>query len=112
MTLDNKPYYPNKCKWCGKPFLKKYSAEKYCSEECCTLALQDQKAEYQRKRRKQIKEGVLISNENKHIGTNFLSEHCHEDLVLLGDNLVPYQNILIMDYAPLMDFYLLQYLKM
>lgn len=79
MTLDNKPYYPNKCKWCGKPFLKNYRTEKYCSDKCRTLALQDQKAEYQRKRRKQIKEGVLISNENKHIGTNFLSEHCHED---------------------------------
>lgn len=67
------------CQYCGKPFLKKYRTEKYCSDECRTLALQDQKAEYQRKRRKQIKEGVLVSNENNHIGTNFLSEHPHTD---------------------------------
>lgn len=73
------PYKDCICQYCGKPFLKKYRTEKYCSDECRTFALQEQKAEYQRKRRKQIKEGLLISNENKHLGTNYLSEHCHDD---------------------------------
>ena len=79
MTLENKPYYPNKCKWCGKPFKKTHNRQEYCSKECFRFARLEQKAIYQRKRRKLINKGELISNESQHIGTGFLSEHCHED---------------------------------
>ena len=79
MTLENKPYYPNKCKWCGKPFKKTHNRQEYCSEECFRYARLEQKAIYQRKRRKLINNGVLISNESQYIGTGFLSEHCQDD---------------------------------
>lgn len=39
----------------------------------------ESKAKYQRKRRKLINNGVLISNENKQVGTTFLSKHAHLD---------------------------------
>ena len=79
MTLENEPYYPNKCKWCGKPFTKQHNRQEYCSEECFNFARLEQKAVYQRRRRKLINEGVIVSNENKHLGTGFLSEHCHDE---------------------------------
>ena len=46
MTLENEPYYPNKCKWCGKPFEKKHNRQEYCSDECARYALLEQKARY------------------------------------------------------------------
>lgn len=79
MTLDNEPYYPNKCKWCGKPFEKTHNRQEYCSDRCFRFARLEQKAVYQRKRRKMINDGELISNESKHLGTGFLGEHCHDD---------------------------------
>ena len=79
MTLENKPYYPNKCKWCGKPFKKTHNRQEYCSEECFRFARLEQKAIYQRKRRKLINNGILVSNESQYIGTGFLSEHCQDD---------------------------------
>ena len=79
MTLENKPYYPNKCKWCGKPFEKQHNRQEYCSEECFHFARLEQKAIYQRRRRKLINNGVIVSNETRHLGTGYLSEHCHDD---------------------------------
>lgn len=67
------PYTNYTCKYCGKPFLKKHNKEMYCSDECRIKAHQDQDAEYRRRRRKLINDGVIISNENKYVGTGFLS---------------------------------------
>lgn len=57
------------CKYCGKPFTKKHNKQLYCSEECSHKATQDNKARYQRKRRKSIRDGELISNETQKLGT-------------------------------------------
>ena len=78
-NLDGEKVYPHKCKWCGKPFTKQHNRQEYCSDECFQYARQEQKAIYQRKRRKQINAGVLCSNESTHIGTGYLSQHRHED---------------------------------
>ena len=51
----------------------------YETEECFHFARLEQKAIYQRKRRKLINNGVIVSNESRHLGTGYLSEHCHED---------------------------------
>lgn len=67
------------CKYCGKPFYKSANRTCYCSDRCRTLALKEQKAEYQRKRRKLIRNGVLISNETEYVGTGFLSKNRQED---------------------------------
>ena len=79
MTLYNEPYYPHKCKWCGKPFEKQHNRQEYCSEECFKHARLEQKAIYQRKRRKLINKGLIVSSENEHLGTGYLSEHRWED---------------------------------
>ena len=73
------PYKNYICKYCGRPFLKKHNKEMYCSEECRIKAHQDQDAEYQRKRRKLINKGEIISNERKYVGTQFLSHRRNED---------------------------------
>ena len=67
-----------KCKWCGKPFHKHYN-EKYCSDHCRKEALREQKAKYQRERRKKIRNGELVSLETEYIGTGFLSARRQED---------------------------------
>lgn len=54
-----------KCKYCGKEFKKMHNREMYCSDKCRYNALREQKATYQRNRRKLIREGILISCENK-----------------------------------------------
>lgn len=41
----------------------------HCSTECARKSTQDNKAKYQRKRRKLINSGELISNETRKIGT-------------------------------------------
>lgn len=74
-----KPYTNTICKYCGKPFYKEHNKTCYCSDECRLNALREQKAEYQRKRRKLINKGVLVSNEKEYIGTQFLSQHRQED---------------------------------
>jgi len=73
------PYKNKKCKYCGKPFIKTANRQVYCSERCRSLALKEQKAKYQRSRRKRIREGELVSNETKYVGTGFLSQHRQED---------------------------------
>ena len=75
------PYTNYTCKWCGKPFLKKHNKEMYCCDECREQARLDQAAKYQRKRRKLIKNGVLVSNEYNNkafLGTQYLSQHRQE----------------------------------
>ena len=74
-----KPYTNYTCKYCGKPFLKKHNKEMYCSDECRLKAHQDQDAEYQRRKRRRIREGVIITNERAYVGTGFLSHHKRED---------------------------------
>ena len=81
-TVELKPVYDTKCAYCGKEFNRTYNSVKYCCDDCRRKALQDQKAKYQRKRRKWIREGYLISNETKYVGTNFLSEHRRLDEVV------------------------------
>lgn len=72
-------YTNAKCKYCGKPFFKTHHSIVYCSDTCRTYALREQKAKYQRKRRKLINTGELVSNENKYLGTQFLSGHRQSD---------------------------------
>lgn len=62
-------FYLSKCKYCGKLFIKFQNKTLYCSTECKCKSTQDSKAAYQRKRRKQIREGHLISNETEKLGT-------------------------------------------
>ena len=67
------------CSYCGKIFVYHHGNEKYCSDTCRKYALNEQKAKYQRKRRKLINDHVLISNENEKLGTGFLSSHKRND---------------------------------
>lgn len=62
-------FYVTKCKYCGKRFIKFQNKTLYCSTECKCKSTQDNKAKYQRKRRKHIREGHLISNETEKLGT-------------------------------------------
>ena len=73
------PYTNYTCKYCGKPFLKKHNREMYCSDDCRLKAHQDQDAAYQRKKRRLIQKGVIVSNEREYIGTQFLSQHRQQD---------------------------------
>ena len=73
------PFTNAKCKYCGKPFFKTANKTCYCSDRCRSLALKEQKAKYQRKRRKRIRNGEIASNESKYVGTGFLSHHKQED---------------------------------
>ena len=72
-------YYLSTCKYCGQLFIKFQNKSCFCSDECRHKSKQDSKASYQRKRRKLIKDGVLISNENNYVGTGFLSKHANPD---------------------------------
>ncbi len=63
-------FYIGHCKRCGKPFIKLENRSTLCSYRCKQLNTQDNKAKYQRKRRKLINSGALISNETKQIGTS------------------------------------------
>ena len=78
-NMDGEKVYPHTCKRCGKPFTKQHNRQEYCSDECFQYARLEQKSIYQRKRRKLINNGVIISNESKHFETGFLSEHCHDN---------------------------------
>ena len=73
------PFTNAVCKYCGKKFFKTANKTCYCSDRCRKFALREQKAKYQRERRKQIREGKLASNESKYVGTGFLSQHRQED---------------------------------
>ena len=74
-------FYIGKCRRCGKPFIKIENASTLCSSKCKKYNTQDNKAKYQRKRRKLINDGHLISNETNQIGTSTvrLSKHIKED---------------------------------
>ncbi|MGN0176124.1 MAG: hypothetical protein ACI388_07995 [Methanobrevibacter sp.] len=63
-----------KCKYCGKLFIKLENKKMYCSSECASKSTQDNKAKYQRKRRKLINSGELVSNETHKIGTVYFPE--------------------------------------
>lgn len=76
MTLDNKPYYPNKCKWCGKPFKKTHNRQEYCSEECSHYAHMEQKARYTREYRLKYKSGK--SDSYWGLGSGSLGSHGEE----------------------------------
>ena len=64
-------FYVIKCKYCGDYFIKFENKTLYCSEYCKCKSTQDNKAKYQRKRRKLIRDGVLISNETEKLGTTY-----------------------------------------
>lgn len=64
-------FYKSTCKYCGRTFIKFENKTQYCTPECACKSTQDNKARYQRKRRKQINNGTLISNENKKLGTTY-----------------------------------------
>lgn len=64
-----------KCKYCGKPYIKLQNKTLYCSQDCRNKTTQDNKAKYQRHRRQLIREGELISNENKKLGTTYFPKH-------------------------------------
>ena len=73
------PFTNATCKYCGKKFYKTANKTCYCSDRCRRLAIREQKARYQRERRKRIRNGELVSNENKYVGTGFLSHHRQDD---------------------------------
>ena len=76
-----KPLTNAKCKYCGQPFYRPNKYLKYCSDRCRELALKEQKAEYQRRRRRRIRDGELVANDQykAFLGTQFLSQHRQED---------------------------------
>ena len=67
------PFTNAVCKYCGKEFFKTSNKTCYCSDRCRNLALREQKAKYQRERRRKIRNGVIVSNESSYVGTGFLS---------------------------------------
>lgn len=72
-------FYISKCKYCGTKYIKIENKTGFCSQECRCKSIQDSKAKYQRKRRKLIRDGELVSNERVYIGTGFLSKHANSD---------------------------------
>ena len=74
-------FYISICHYCGKPFVKIHNRSTLCSYECKVKSTQDNKARYQRNRRKLINKGVLISNETNQIGTStvLLSKNIKSD---------------------------------
>lgn len=81
LTLNGEVYYKNKCKYCGKGFNKTENKQLYCSNSCRAKARKEQKAAYQRRRRKLIREGVLIvkDTEKPPLGSGFLGTRRHTD---------------------------------
>ena len=74
-------FYIAICAFCGKPFVKLQNRSTLCSDYCKIESTKDSKARYQRKRRKLINDGHLISNETNQIGTStvLLSKNIKED---------------------------------
>ena len=74
-------FYISFCHYCGKPFVKIHNRSTLCSYECKVKSTQDNKAKYQRNRRKLINKGVLITNEANQIGTStvLLSKNIKND---------------------------------
>jgi hypothetical protein len=83
LKLNGEIYYNSTCKYCGKPFNKTHNRQMYCSPYCCKQAVREQKARYQRKRRKLVRDGVLIVTDREKgcntYNSNFLSEHRHKN---------------------------------
>lgn len=83
LTLERNIHHNAKCSYCGKPFDKSKLPNRvmYCSDECRRNALREQKAAYQRRRRKLIRDGVLVvrDTEKPPLGTGFLGTHRHPD---------------------------------
>ena len=67
------------CKYCGETFEKSHESEVYCCDKCREHAILESAAKYQRKRRRSINNGELVSNEYRYVGTNYLSQHRRED---------------------------------
>ena len=81
-TLEGEIYYKNHCKYCGKGFIKTHNHQLYCSEKCRKNSRKEQKAAYQRNRRKLVREGKLVvSDQEKYnkYASNLLSQHRHKD---------------------------------
>ena len=81
LTLDGGVYYNSTCKYCWSKFNKDHNRQEYCCEECSMKALKEQKAAYQRKRRKLIRDGekVVRDSEKKKLGTGLLTSNRHKD---------------------------------
>ena len=85
LTLEGNIHYNAKCSYCGKPFDKTGLPNRvmYCSEKCRMNARLEQKAAYQRKRRRLARNGVIIISDKEKgcttYNSNFLSEHRHKD---------------------------------
>ncbi len=62
-------YNKSKCYWCGHPYIRRHTRQKYCSPECQKEAHLEQDRQYQYKRRKQ----------RKRLGTTRITEHKQED---------------------------------
>ena len=85
LTLEGNIHYNAKCSYCGKPFDKSNLPNRvmYCSEKCRHYALLEQKAAYQRKRRRLARNGVIIISDKEKgcttYNSNYLSEYRHKD---------------------------------
>lgn len=66
---NNRQYNKSKCNWCGHPYIRRHTRQKYCSQECQKEAHLEQDRQYQYKRRKQ----------RKRLGTTRITEHKQED---------------------------------
>ena len=72
-------FYISKCTYCGRSYIKLQNRTCLCSDDCRIKSTQDSKAKYQRKRRRLIREGVLLTNESNYVGTGFLSKHANKN---------------------------------
>lgn len=63
-------FYVSKCKYCGRSFIKVENRSSLCSYKCRVKSTQDNKAKYQRKRRKAINNGSLIVRDKEQLGTS------------------------------------------
>ena len=63
-------FYVSYCNYCGRPFIKVENRSTLCSYKCKVKSTQDNKAKYQRKRRKAINDGSLIVQDKQQLGTS------------------------------------------
>ena len=79
-------FYISKCKYCGREYIKKENRQTLCSTNCKHKSTQDNKAAYQRKRRRLINQGIIISQETEKIGTVYFPEKIgdwDEEIILI-----------------------------
>jgi len=67
---EQSQFYISICSYCGKPYFRTHNKNTLCSYKCRIRSEQDSKAKYQRKRRKQIKDGKLIVRDKQQLGTS------------------------------------------